>query len=631
MRAIIEINPTLSGGRLTEWMDISHRITSSAKIRRQFRSSKWSYGVAAISFSKLTVENEDGMFSPPSDYRSIFRNSPMGQALFRVRYGGTAENPEREVFAGTVSSRTSESDMKNNRAELVVKSVGSALADIDPNEEVSPGVKKLNIQGDRTRELTLAAIFGIPEVDRIVRSVGLESRLGSEGAEINTNALFQGSEQPAGGVSKTSAKNVKPSIVKDGDSVLDVLNRFLEVEDALFIYNYRYSQWVVAKRGVMPSPKVIYVDDVLEMLGDSDGSRDVINEVIFTPPLEFYKDNTPPLDAFYDADLASTKPLPPERNEASISAYGLRSINIDASFLTPAYFYNRLLLGFRNGDFLPQERKRRVKFMADLNQPESPNRINENDWGLGEYLYLDPKPLVQDNVPTVSDKNPVSPTLVKRDLFDPSVGVDGTGILFKAETSRLFNPNGFYNPPTQNNLTFADTRWLTRTGAHTPIRRSSDGSLAPAYLGQIRFWRRGEPGIRIILIPDPDATFASGGAVRAANVLFQDTYYPDLRLIFRIENAVYMINAQQTGTRPDNRGTQNAAITALLAAMDNNYPNPDAKKPGNWFAIVDSKALNIDENDPTRVIIANKDAADRLPFFVSGNSAGEDATNRRRT
>lgn len=581
MRSIIEIAPARGDGRFSPWIDISDRITGSAKIRHQYESSGWNYGVAAVSFSKLTCENDDGLLSPADDHRSVFADSSIGDSRLRVRYGGTADNPARVVFLGFVSPSSSEADIKRKQSKLTVSGIGAALRSLD-------AAQSLGWTTPRTRDSFVNDIFALPRIRRFA---------GGDPPEI----LFV-EENDRG-----DRYEISHEIIGRGDTVLTVLNKFLQIEDAVLLYNYRRSSWIICRRGLLPSPATVFVSDILEVLSSDDGSKKTRNEIrVRTPGGE-------------------TEIL---RNDVSVSTVGQRAASMDASFVSAAYYADRIKAGFDNGSLYPQLPRKTVTFTVDADNPSIP----EHWWGLGEYVYLSPRAAREDAVTEVSSARPANPTELRRDVFDPRVPRDDIGVLGKWKFRVRHGAADV--------ITLFDARGADLT--NEPLRLSADGLNNPpfGYLGQIRCFRptTGRPNwsARIALTPDPGAESAS--EILAAGPHFDVTYLPDVRweFLYRGTSVAFAIPA---AAHPDpysvipaapNPNPYNLTSTSDWDAFMNRVSGDSDHRYEIEIAATDVKARNIDAADvPATVIIGDIDEGARAPAFVGFDSPGEDVTTWR--
>ena len=599
MRAIIEINPAKGDGSYSGWIDFSDRIISPAKIRHQYEGSGWSYGVAVVSFASLTFENEDGMLSPADDYRSIFTNAPTGKSRIRVRYGGTSDDPRTVVFLGFVSGKTSYTQNKTNRASLVCRSIGAVLRDLNAKEHIG-------FEFPKSRDAFFNDLFSVPVITELVGHGNVETLF--EGIGDSNIAAFAGT--------RFGGYTISPSVVGDGDSILQVINKVLAIEDAVFLYNYRRDTWVVTKRGELPSPSTIIVNDILDVLEQDDGGRKLINEITFS--------GAPDVKTFGGDVTRESETL---TNDKSIRAYGRQSVSVDASFLSLFYYRNRVREGFNTRILYPQAPRKRVKLLLDADNPAIP----ENWWGLGEHVYVDPKPLSDEDVGVVADATPLNPELVTRSIWHPGIGRDGIGVLGKW-TSRL---GKFGNPATPvfaywdirrfNNLPDADRE------SNYQIRLSADGSATPqfGYFGQIRvFHPRGsatEWSARISFLSVNRAD--SLNEILAAGPHFDLDYLEDLRWLFKWREHTVTITIPRSVIAEPYTVTPGSHFNDF---MDTVNAVPRDALGDISIALVDSKAKNIDESDPSTVLLGYVEPGGRLPYHVGGDDE-PDVTHWRRT
>ena len=587
MRAIVEINPPGGDNRYAGWIDVSARILPPAVIRHQYESSGWDYGVASVSFGKFYVDNHDGFLSPADDHRSVFNNATVPKTRLRVRYGGTPDVPERVVFLGYVSGRTSESDILKNRSQLIVKSIGGILDDLDAKQTIGFA----NSRETKTRETFFTDLFAVPEIVDVVGHGNVETLFDARGEDFEpTHSAF------AGGFYYTA------DLIRDGDSVLDVINRILQIEDAVLLYNYRRNVWVVTQRGRMPGPATVVVQDVIETLEEDDGSKKMVNEVTFT--------NAP-----QDPQGQHPRTTHTFSNDASIDAWGLKKVSMDVGYVDYWYYTTRLFGGFTKRTKYPQIPARHVKFVVDANAPNIP----EHWWGLGELVYMDVKPLANDEVPTVGNDKPLAPVTVRREVFDPRVPVDGIGVLGKWKQAPGVTPQ-------------QTTLWHARPHVTEgiQIRMSADGSANPkfGYLTQVRAFppTTGRPSwsVRFSLHTAPGASSDAG---IQPGPHFDPDYLTDLRFLFRWKTTNAVVQVPRSAVSDPYSVIPGAGFDSFMQAILNDVA---INNPGEVeIALVDVKANNVEPTDPSRIVLAELQRGERLPVYVAG--LGDDVTKQRRS
>jgi len=369
MRAIVEVSTQYGGNQETEWVDISDRVIGDLKIRYAYEGTSWSYGVAKCGITRLRCENADDYLSPSNSPNSLFSHSGIDKTMLRIRY------EEHVIFLGFLTSRTTMADRVNNIANLVVRSIENIL------QNVSAG--KLEITGTLTRVGVLNAIFAIPEIKEVIPDyyVDLDDRVSDGDAEYHADELLQNT-----------------------NTILDVVNKFLKIEDATFSYDYSLGTFVIVNRGKIPLSRPLVLTDIMDILEVSDGSERTFNNIAidFRDPV--------------GRDFVI--------NDGSIEAYGMRPLNIDGKFVSideidsvKEFLNSRLSKPFM-----------KVKIILKAENPD----IIDNRWNLGEQVILSSLRLpIPVGGATYSTDKPVSPKDYKQSVFSDSVYKDGRALTYK--------------------------------------------------------------------------------------------------------------------------------------------------------------------------------------------------------
>ena len=369
MRAIIEIYSPYGGDQEGDWHDITDRLIGGAKIRYAYEGTAWSYGVAKCGIAKLRFDNSDNFLSPSHVPGSLFAHVGTDACRLRVRYGDDV------IFFGFISSRISSANFGKETADLTARSIENLLQQISSD--------RLTLSGTVPRLGVLSAIFSLEEVRELVPTyfTDLSERSDDSTATYEIADLLAGTR-----------------------NLLEVLNRMLQVEDAVFAYDYAIESFVVTNRGAIPQSRPIVLRSYLDILEVSDGTERVFNDIT--------------------AVLSNTGTEVNKQNAGSISAYGLRSLRIDAKFLAAAEADD--LLEYIEGRLSAPAGK--VEILLDADYPD----VDDSRWSLGERVNLGglqiPKPR---GAVTYATNNPVDPRSLVLSLFDSRVIVDGRGIAFK--------------------------------------------------------------------------------------------------------------------------------------------------------------------------------------------------------
>lgn len=379
IRATIEIFSPYGGSQEGDWHDVTPRLIGGATIRYAYEGTAWSYGVAKCGIARLEFENSDGFLSPAHLPTSLFSRAGMDACRLRVRYG------ESVIFLGFLTSRISSAHSGRDTASITARSIENLLQQISSD--------RLSLSGIVARLGVLSAIFSLPEISGHVPTyfTNLNDRKSDSEATYRVADLLDGTR-----------------------NLLEVLNRVLQVEDAVFAYDYAINSFVVTNRGAIPQSRPIVLKKYLDIGQISDGTERVFNN--------------------FSGKFGAAETEKKRQNEGSISAYGLRSIDLSAKFIDEA-----------EGDELLEYLDKRLshpsakaEILLDADYPD----VEDNRWNLGERVNLSglelPRPR---NAATYSTDNPVNPESLLLPLFDSDIIVDGRGLVYR----RSFDAPNFPN------------------------------------------------------------------------------------------------------------------------------------------------------------------------------------------
>lgn len=287
MEARITVQPLFTQTQYAEEVEIQERVLNNITLSSRAEKDDWSYGIASYGSVNITLADIERRFDEDTP-TSVFAQQGKDRAIVRI-YMPDAQggSPTTLVWQGLATTKASRSAPNDGQSRILARPVNSIIRE--------SAVVAGTVVNNQTLPTAINAVLNEANINRaIVRSAIYPFARDIQNIQIRDAA----------------------ALTEDNTSAEDTLQGALRVMDGLFSYDFAQGRALLFPRGGLPTTDypTITLNNPLNILESKTGTEQVYNEIVVKTGVEA----TPEIVM---------------RSEASIAAYGLRTIDIEGEWI----------------------------------------------------------------------------------------------------------------------------------------------------------------------------------------------------------------------------------------------------------------------------------------------------------